>query len=287
MFLLLYFFGLAAVTIAQKCPLQFDGRVPSSAVLTSFDSSSSLFNPTYNLGANLKWSDVLLFPSVDASLFDANGTKAVEVTINDKSIFTPSATDAQTGFRRAELMPASNTGTDPSTTGIKTVHFSVMKDPTRPLNTSHEYQLFFLESSDYSTNQVVLKYGTIIGGNSGANPDSLFLVGNVNSNPVKTIYSTRFTPSVWHNFGITIDFNKGTTQVYYSTNGDALKSTGAAVTNNVAGQGEYHFGILKKPIGGGSDITKSGFQEKGINEGVVFGGIFEEDSTGGCISLKP
>jgi hypothetical protein len=87
MFLLLYFFGLAAVTIAQKCPLQFDGRVPSSAVLTSFDSSSSLFNPTYNLGASqfqfipetpvqfifnnstdLKWSDVLLFPSVDASL---------------------------------------------------------------------------------------------------------------------------------------------------------------------------------------------------------------------------
>lgn len=109
----------------------------------------------------------------------------------------------------------------------------------------------------------------------------------MNSNPVKTIYSTRFTPSVWHNFGITLDFNKGTTQVYYSENGDALKSTGAAVTNNVAGQGEYHFGILKKPIGGGSDIPHSGFQPKGINEGVVFGGIFEEDSTGGCISLKP
>jgi hypothetical protein len=87
MFSLLCFFGLVAVTIAQKCPLQFDGRVPSSAALTSFDSSLSLFNPTYNLGASqfpfipdkrvqslvnkitdLKWSDVLLFPSVDASL---------------------------------------------------------------------------------------------------------------------------------------------------------------------------------------------------------------------------
>jgi hypothetical protein len=241
---LLYVLPLVAAIVAQKCPLQFDGRVPSSATLTSFDSSTSLFNPNYNLGASthiftlnrpahcsddLKWSDVLEFPSVHHSLvhsphtptplkkktltqkkkFDVNGTKAIEVTINDKSIFTPSPTNVQTGFRRAELMPASNTGTDPSTTGVKTVHFSVMKDPAKPLNTSHEYQLFFLESSDYSTNQVVLKYGTIIGGNSGANPDTLFLVGNVNASPVKTIYSTRFAPGVWHNFGITLDFNKG------------------------------------------------------------------------------
>jgi hypothetical protein len=143
------------------------------------------------------------------SKFDTNQTKAVEVTISDKSIFTPSSTNVQTGFRRAELLPVSVTGTDASTTGVKTVHFSIMKDTTRPLNTSHEYQLFFLESNDYSTNQVVLKYGSIIGGNGGANPDSLFLVGNVNTTPVKTIYSTRFTPGVWHNFAITNDFNKG------------------------------------------------------------------------------
>lgn len=77
------------------------------------------------------------------------------------------------------------------------------------------------------------------------------------------------------------------TQVYYSKDQDPLKSTGAAVTNDVKGQGEYHFGILKKPIGGGSDIPHNGFQPKGINEGVVFGGIFEEDSTGSCVSLKP
>jgi hypothetical protein len=79
-----------------------------------------------------------------------------------------------------------------------------------------------------------------------------------------------------------------TTQVYYSKNQEALKSTDAAVSNNVSGQGEYHFGILKKPIGGGSDIPHNGYQETGIHEGVVFGGIFEEDSSGrGCVSLKP
>jgi len=43
---------------------------------------------------------------------------------------------------------------------------------------------------------------------------------------------------------------------------------------------------LKKPTGEGlKDITKEGFQEPGINEGVVYGGIFEEDSANGCISL--
>jgi hypothetical protein len=103
-------------------------------------------------------------------------------------------------------MAASNSGTDPSTSGTKIIHFSVMKDEGRALNTSHEYQLFFLESSDYSTNQVVLKYGMVIDGSSGANPSALFPGGNVNSSPVHLLDSWR---GVWHNFGITLDFSKG------------------------------------------------------------------------------
>jgi hypothetical protein len=83
-----------------------------------------------------------------------------------------------------------------------------MKDSARPLNSSHEYQLFFLESNDYSTNQVVLKYGTILGG-GGGDKDSLKVVGNVNSSPVQTIYSVPFAGGVWHNFGITLNFNAG------------------------------------------------------------------------------
>jgi len=58
--------------------------------------------------------------------------------------------------------------------------------------------------------------------------------------------------------------------------------------NNVSGQGEYHFGILKKLIGGGSDIVHSRYQPSGINERFILGGIFEEDSSsGGCVGLKP
>ncbi|KUJ12608.1 uncharacterized protein LY89DRAFT_593023 [Mollisia scopiformis] len=278
------FATLAAVVAAQKCPLQFDGRIPKDATLDSFDTSSSPFNDAYVIGGNQKWSSILQFPTVNSSLFDANGTKALEVTISSSSIF-----QSQTGFRRSELLPASNSGTDPSTAGVKTIHFSVQKDTSRPLNTSHEYQLFFLESNDYSTNQVVLKYGSIIGGNpSGVSSDSLMVMGNVNAKPVVNLYSTKFTPGTWHNFAITLNFNAGTTQVYYSTNNAPLASVSKAVKNDVSGQGEYHFGILKKPTGGGSDITKSGFQEAGINEGIIFGGIFEEDSSSsGCISLKP
>lgn len=60
-----------------------------------------------------------------------------------------------------------------------------------------------------------------------------------------------------------------------------------AVPNDVSGQGQFHFGLLKKPVNGGSDITKSGEQPSGINEGIIYGGIFEEDTTGGVATLSP
>jgi hypothetical protein len=61
-----------------------------------------------------------------------------------------------------------------------------------------------------------------------------------------------------------------------------------AVSNDVSGQGQFHFGVLKKPIGEGiTDPTTQGYQESGINEGIIYGGIFEEDSSSGCISLSP
>jgi hypothetical protein len=82
-----------------------------------------------------------------------------------------------------------------------------MKDLARPLNLSHEYQLAFLESNDFSTNQIVLKAGTILGVNT-ANPDTLQLFGNVNDNPPKVLFSTPFTQGVFHNFALVLDFNQ-------------------------------------------------------------------------------
>jgi len=47
------------------------------------------------------------------------------------------------------------------------------------LNVSHEYQLVFVESADFSTNQFVLKTGTIIGAAAGQKPNLLVLQSNV------------------------------------------------------------------------------------------------------------
>lgn len=48
--------------------------------------------------------------------------------------------------------------------------------------------------------------------------------------------------------------------------------------------GQYQIGILKKPTGT-SDVTNSGYQEAPFEEGLIYGGIFVEDSSDGCISL--
>ena len=124
----------------------------------------------------------------------------VETLISDDSIF-----NNQVAFRRAELIPTSNDGADASTQGVKTLHFSVLKDGVRPLNLSHEYQLAFLESADFSTNQFVLKTGSILGQNT-ADPDTLQLFGNVNDGNL--LFNTTFQAGVFHNFALKLDFNK-------------------------------------------------------------------------------
>ena len=271
-----------AQAVAQSCPLQFDGRVPKNFTPAQFDADNALFNSGFVKGKGLKFSELLKL-SDKTTLFDTDSVPFT-LTINDSSIFAPSETNVQTGFRRAELLPASNSGTDNSTTGIKTLHFSLAKDPQRPLNLSHEYQMVFLESADFSTNQFVLKAGTILGVNT-PDPDTLQLFSNVKNASV--LFSTKFDEGVVHNFALKLDFEALTTQVFYSKDASPLKQVTEAVPNDVSGQGQFHFGLLKKPTGSTGDITKEGFQPSGIDEGILLGGIFEEDSTGGCISLTP
>lgn len=79
----------------------------------------------------------------------------------------------------------------------------MLKDGVRPLNLSHEYQLAFLESADFSTNQFVLKTGSILGQNT-ADPDTLQLFGNVNDG--KLLFNTTFQSGVFHNFALKLDF---------------------------------------------------------------------------------
>lgn len=78
-----------------------------------------------------------------------------------------------------------------------------------------------------------------------------------------------------------------TTRVFYSQGNAALKSMGQVLINDVSGRGQFHFGVLKKPVNPGADITKQGDQPAGIDEGIIFGSIFQEDTIVGCISLSP
>ncbi|TLD15266.1 hypothetical protein PspLS_10667 [Pyricularia sp. CBS 133598] len=283
------FGGLLATSpvYGQQCKLQFDGRVPANFQPANFDTANNIFNPDNVKGKGLKFSDLIELPTLaQQSIFDVGGkTKALEVTINDKSIFVPNADTVQNGFRRAELLIASNNGTDDSTKGVKTLHFSVAKDLKKPLNLTHEYQLVFLEDNKFSTNQIVVKTGTI-DGQANANPDTLNVFGNVASNPPKLLFSTPFGADGFHNFAMTLDFDKNTTQVFFSKGNEPLKAVSKPEPNDVSGGGQYHFGCLKKGVGKVKDVVREGIQEPNINEGLIYGGIFMEDSANGCVSLS-
>ncbi|PNS18820.1 hypothetical protein CAC42_5359 [Sphaceloma murrayae] len=276
---------------AQNCSISFEGRVKQDFELADFDSNvTSVWNPSFVLGRNTKWSQILAFPRKRTNtLFSTSPEfKSIEMTINDGSLFQPNPADntsVQTGFRRSELIPVvfPVSGAD-SSSGVKTFHFSLKANPARPLNFSHEYSLVFQEDSSYSTNQFVLKTGTIIGTNGTAGGKPMLLLQG-NQNTAETLFAVPFDQRVWHNYGILQDFNANTIRVYYSTGTAPLKARTDAIPNDNSGGGEFHFGMLKKPTGTETDVTKSGFQSSGIDERLSYAGIFQENSEGGCISL--
>ncbi|TVY27690.1 hypothetical protein LHYA1_G004891 [Lachnellula hyalina] len=88
--------------IATTCPITIDGRVSRNATIQTFDTAASPFNPTYTKGQNLTWSQIIKLPAIRPSKFDLPvHAKALEVTINDSSIFVPGGGSQQVGFRRA------------------------------------------------------------------------------------------------------------------------------------------------------------------------------------------
>ncbi|KAK3362269.1 hypothetical protein B0T25DRAFT_1750 [Lasiosphaeria hispida] len=258
-----------------KCPLVFDGRVKTTTVLEDFDSyATSIFNPDYVRGKD-KFSQIIKFPEAGSARFDTDAHKPFEVTISDNSIF-----QTQKGFRRAGLQFQGDTNSgSPGSSGIKTIHFSLKWDAQRALNLSHEYLNVWHEAGDYSSNQFNFESGAILG-QSSLPRDTYKVLDRKN----KQIWSTAIDKTAWQNFAITLDFNKNTLQVYYSKGDDPLKSVTSAVSNDNSGGGQYQIGVLKKPTGT-SDVVNAGFQQKNLNEGLIYGSLFLEDSAAGCISL--
>ncbi|CAI6332357.1 unnamed protein product [Periconia digitata] len=276
--------ALAAPALVQRangtiqCPIVFDGRIPTSfsANPSLFDTyaTNTIYNPDYVKGTDLKWSTILKFPGGAVSRFDGADHVPVEVTISDKSIF-----QTQKGFRRAGLQFLKDSADGEGQKGVKTLHFSVKQDAARPLNLTHEYLNVWHETADYSANQWNFQTGTIIG-QSSANKEDFKIIDRNG----KSLYAVKQDKSSWQNFALKFDYTKNQLTTYYSVGDAALKLVAGPTSTNLAGGGQFQIGILKKPTGT-SDVVNGGYQESNLNEGQIYGGIFLEDSSDGCVSL--
>jgi len=199
-----------------KCPVILDGRVPSNLTLLSFDSAAeSPFSPQYVKGENLTWSSIIQLPSnISNARFDPLGVyKPLEVTIDDKSLFHPGGQNVQIGFRRAGLLlkgDANAAGGDKADSGIATFHWSIMQDPARPLNLSHEYMNVWHEKSDYSGNQFTFVGGVVLVVDGGRGVDT---PGDRNSWKVQNaknefVFQTAILQGAWQNFAVQLDYDK-------------------------------------------------------------------------------
>lgn len=204
--------GGSVVIVAQTLDglLLPDGRIAADAALTDFDAAeTSPFSPDNVKGDGLLFSELLLFPDVEASLFDAaGGTKALEITISDASIFVPGGAggEPQVQFRRADLLPsAASVAEDSAVTGVRTLHFSVQQDPARPLAlATNEYQLAFLETADFAARQFDVRVGT--GTTSPSLTGGNIVVLGRSGDAIEELFVTPFDEAM-QNFALTLDFD--------------------------------------------------------------------------------
>lgn len=198
---------------AVKCNVTLDGRVPLDFTLKTFDTASSPFSANYSKGQNVSWSQILQFPSVDASKFDVPGNKPVEVTIDDRSIFVPGGGKQQVGFRRAGLLMGN--GTDESNVGVKTFHWSVHQDPEEKMrmNLTHEYMNAWHEANDYASNQFSFNAGIML--SQDKPKDSNVTTTGLDKHLWKfldrrnnVIWTTRIDNEEWQNFAVQLDYVK-------------------------------------------------------------------------------
>ena len=202
-----------------KCPITIDGRVAHNLTLETFDTTASPFNPYYSKGQNVSWSQILKFPNVSPSKFDIPADKAIEVTIDDRSIFVPGGGTPQIGFRRAGLLLGN--GSDASNVGMETFHWSVRQDPKAKMNLTHEYMNAWHERNDYSANQFSFNTGVML--SQDAPTDSNVTTTGLNkklwkflNNHNDVIWTTWIEWDEWQNFAVTMDYVKESVPIFLS-----------------------------------------------------------------------
>ncbi|SPQ98250.1 unnamed protein product (mitochondrion) [Plasmodiophora brassicae] len=171
----------------------------------------------------------------------------------------------------------------------------MMQNHGRQLNLSHEYQLVFIEAQR-GTHVFEIKYGAAYRNASSAAPvdvdtsNRLRLMSSTMNgfDKAKVLFETPLTPGVFHNFTVTIDWERATPMAYCSQGNAPLELVVPTTSNAVGRPGaEFHVGIVKLPVGPPNSVVFDGFQERGIHESLVYGRVFVEDSTAGVVALPP
>lgn len=290
----------ASVSLTSATPLIYDGRAPFNYTLEDLNNSldpylsvvkgsmsASYYTqlPGHALNATPLWSPNLWSPI----------EQPITISIDNTSVFVPGGSKPQNGFRRTELIVqkdgnhiALNAIADVGTTVF---HVSILEELEKPLNMSHEYQIVWIEPND-GTHVFDIQLGSPFTIPTGTVPvsDARFL--KVRNHAHDLLFETPFTSHDWHNFAVQIDWTNLTLGVFYSTNGEPLKAVTGLVENSsaspgAAGQGDYHFGVLKLPLADPNetaaqqgDIVHFGIQE-GDTEALTYSGVFIESITGG------
>lgn len=200
--------GAAAGDAAAGAVVLPDGRIKQDAVPEDFNVLASPFKSAVVKGDGLNFSDVITFPDIQPSIFDAAGnTKAFEININDQSIFVPEGQAPQDQFRRADLLPSiASTLNNVSTTGVKTMHFSLQQDAAKPLAlTTNEYQLAFLETADFESRIFDVRVGT--GTTSPSLTGENIVVLGRSGDAIQEMFVAPFSADL-QNFAVTLDFDQ-------------------------------------------------------------------------------
>ncbi|QRW02109.1 glycoside hydrolase family 131 protein [Ceratobasidium sp. AG-Ba] len=240
--------ALAAPTIV------YDGRAPLNYTGASRIRCTTLYVVR---GGGKNPSDFVSFSNTPSptSLWSPNSKDPIEQTVavkvDNSSVFVPGddPANSQFGFRRTEIL-AQNKDTTSMESGTTVFHLSVMKDPSKPLNTSHEYQFSFLETSD-GNHVFSMSTGTPFSVPAasplpGAGANSIRILSRSN----KALFTVPFADNCWNNLAVQVNWNGPTLAVFSSQGARPLKAVTAVEPNDgqplgSAGRGEFHFGVLK------------------------------------------
>lgn len=286
---------VAFLSLTSATPLIYDGRAPFNYTIEDLNNSLDPYLSVVKGSMDASHYTQLLGHTLNATPLWSPTEQPITISIDNTSIFTPGGSNPQNGFRRTELI-AQKHGNHTALNAIADVgttvfHVSILEDLAKPLNMSHEYQIVWIEPND-GTHVFEIQLGSPFTIPTGTVPVSNARSLKVRNHALDLLFETPFTSHDWHNFAVQIDWTNLNLGVFYSTNGQPLKAVTGLVKNSgassgAAGQGDYHFGVLKLPLANPhetaaqqGDVVHFGIQE-GDTEALTYSGVFIEGITGG------